>query len=47
MGIVNATPDSFSDGNDRETPLDKALRLADEGADIIVDRIYFIIGKII
>ena len=35
MGIVNAAPDSFSDGNDGENPVCKALRLLDEGADII------------
>ena len=35
MGIVNVTPDSFSDGNDGEKSIDKALRLIDEGADII------------
>ncbi len=35
MGIVNATPDSFSDGNSPELPLNKALRLLEEGADII------------
>ena len=38
MGIVNATPDSFSDGGHYETPeraVDHGLRLIDEGADII------------
>lgn len=35
MGIVNCTPDSFSDGRDGINPVDKALRLIDEGADII------------
>jgi len=38
MGIVNVTPDSFSDGGDFFTPssaIDQALRLEDEGADII------------
>lgn len=35
MGIVNVTPDSFSDGKDSEKAIDKALRLIDEGADII------------
>lgn len=35
MGIVNATPDSFSDGNDSLKPLDKSLKLLDDGADII------------
>ena len=38
MGIVNVTPDSFSDGNQFLNPaaaLDRALRLLDEGADLI------------
>jgi dihydropteroate synthase len=38
MGIVNVTPDSFSDGGLHATPraaIDHALRLADEGADIL------------
>ncbi len=38
MGILNATPDSFSDGNlyfDREKAIDHGLKMADEGADII------------
>ncbi len=38
MGIVNVTPDSFSDGgrfHDPRAAADHALRLADEGADII------------
>jgi dihydropteroate synthase len=38
MGVVNVTPDSFSDGGlylDRERAVDYALRLIDEGADII------------
>lgn len=38
MGIVNVTPDSFSDGGrhlDRERALAHARRLRDEGADII------------
>jgi dihydropteroate synthase len=38
MGIVNVTPDSFSDGGlylDSEKAVDHALRLLDEGADII------------
>ncbi|HEV7278761.1 MAG TPA: dihydropteroate synthase [Pirellulaceae bacterium] len=38
MGIVNVTPDSFSDGNaffDAERAIEQALRLADEGADIL------------
>jgi dihydropteroate synthase len=34
MGIVNATPDSFSDGG-RADPLAHGLRLAEEGADIL------------
>jgi dihydropteroate synthase len=38
MGVVNVTPDSFSDGGqflDREKAVEHALRLLDEGADII------------
>ena len=38
MGIVNATPDSFSDGGDRhglDALVAKALALAEEGADVI------------
>lgn len=38
MGIVNVTPDSFSDGGQFDSVLaasDHALRLADEGADIL------------
>ena len=38
MGIVNATPDSFSDGGrflERDAAVDRALRLADEGADLV------------
>lgn len=38
MGIVNVTPDSFSDGGSLatvEAAVDHALRLADEGADIL------------
>lgn len=35
MGIVNTAPDSFSDGSDGIDPVDKALKLLDEGADII------------
>lgn len=38
MGIVNVTPDSFSDGGlylDSEKAIDQALRLLDEGADIL------------
>jgi dihydropteroate synthase len=38
MGIVNATPDSFSDGGrflDADAAVAQALRLADEGADLV------------
>jgi dihydropteroate synthase len=38
MGIVNATPDSFSDGGrflDTGAAVDRALRLAEEGADLV------------
>jgi dihydropteroate synthase len=38
MGILNVTPDSFSDGNlffDPQHAIDRALELAEEGADII------------
>ncbi len=38
MGIVNVTPDSFSDGGlflDPEVAVDHALQLVDEGADIL------------
>ena len=38
MGVVNTTPDSFADGGrftDTDTAVDHALRLADEGAEII------------
>ncbi|MFV0369766.1 MAG: dihydropteroate synthase [Hyphomicrobiaceae bacterium] len=38
MGIVNVTPDSFSDGGSHDTTqaaIDHGLRLADEGADIL------------
>jgi len=38
MGIVNATPDSFSDGGlclDPRTAVDHALRLFEDGADIV------------
>ena len=38
MGIVNATPDSFADGGrflNTNSAVDHALRLADEGAEII------------
>jgi dihydropteroate synthase len=38
MGILNVTPDSFSDGGcyaDRQSAIDRALVMEDEGADII------------
>ncbi|MEQ9126330.1 MAG: dihydropteroate synthase, partial [Alphaproteobacteria bacterium] len=38
MGIVNVTPDSFSDGGDHADPaaaIEHALRLAEDGADIV------------
>jgi dihydropteroate synthase len=38
MGILNATPDSFSDGGDFFNPdagLERAFRMAEEGADIL------------
>jgi dihydropteroate synthase len=38
MGILNVTPDSFSDGGvhlEAETAIDAALRMMDEGAEII------------
>jgi dihydropteroate synthase len=38
MGVVNATPDSFSDGGrflEPEAAVAQALRLADEGADLV------------
>ena len=38
MGVVNVTPDSFSDGGLFETPeaaLQQALKLVDEGADLL------------
>jgi len=38
MGVVNITPDSFSDGGkyfDRERAVEHALRLLDEGADLL------------
>lgn len=38
MGVINVTPDSFSDGGlhfDRARAIDHGLRLVDEGADII------------
>src|SRR4051794_14318433 len=38
MGVVNVTPDSFSDGGQflaTDSAISQALRLADEGADIL------------
>ncbi len=38
MGILNVTPDSFSDGNiyfDQQKAIERGLQMADEGADII------------
>ena len=38
MGIINVTPDSFSDGgrlSDEKKAVDHALRLVDEGADLL------------
>ncbi|MCE5312605.1 MAG: dihydropteroate synthase [Nitrospiraceae bacterium] len=38
MGVINVTPDSFSDGGlcvDKYSALDRAMRMADEGADVI------------
>jgi dihydropteroate synthase len=38
MGVVNVTPDSFSDGGrflDREAAVEQGLRMLDEGADIL------------
>jgi dihydropteroate synthase len=38
MGILNVTPDSFSDGNryfNQQKAIERALKMADEGADII------------
>ena len=38
MGILNITPDSFSDGGlylDRQKAIDRALKMVEEGADII------------
>lgn len=38
MGILNVTPDSFSDGGDyfdREAALDRALQMVEEGADLL------------
>src|SRR5205085_2847110 len=34
MGVVNATPDSFSDGGAYD-PIEQGLKLANEGADIV------------
>lgn len=34
MGIVNATPDSFSDGG-KYDPVEQGLRLVEQGADIL------------
>jgi dihydropteroate synthase len=38
MGVINVTPDSFSDGGlhfDRDRAVEYGLQLLDEGADII------------
>ena len=38
MGIINVTPDSFSDGglyHESDTAVDQALRLIADGADIL------------
>ncbi|GAB6270668.1 MAG: dihydropteroate synthase [Smithella sp.] len=38
MGVLNVTPDSFSDGNlylDRQKAVERGLQMADEGADMI------------
>ncbi len=38
MGVLNVTPDSFSDGNryyDRQRAVDRGLEMAEQGADII------------
>jgi dihydropteroate synthase len=35
MGILNVTPDSFSDGGLHKDPIKHAFRMIDEGADII------------
>jgi dihydropteroate synthase len=38
MGVVNATPDSFSDGGrylDPDAAVDRALQMEDEGADLV------------
>lgn len=38
MGVLNVTPDSFSDGGDyldRDTAVSRAMQMVDEGADII------------
>ena len=39
MGILNVTPDSFSDGglyDSTESAIEHAVRLHDEGADVVV-----------
>jgi len=38
MGVINVTPDSFSDGGDRFGPaaaVDAGVRMAEEGADLL------------
>jgi dihydropteroate synthase len=38
MGVLNVTPDSFSDGGRylrREQAIERGVRLAEEGADIV------------
>jgi len=38
MGVINVTPDSFSDGGryaDAQAAVDRALRMAEEGADLV------------
>ena len=35
MGIVNVTPDSFSTANTPEQAVDEALKMLDDGADIL------------
>ncbi len=38
MGVINVTPDSFSDGGDRFAPaaaVDAGVRMADDGADLL------------
>ena len=45
MGIINTTPDSFSDGGDNFIPksaVETALRMVAEGADILVDDIVLV-----